>query len=632
MPGNKRGIEAGRAFVKAYLDDSLFVRGLKGMQKSFRAVGASLTRIGGTMIGAGAGIGALFIKPIRDAGEMQAALASFDTIFKSSANEMGAWGDALAKELGRSTTEVRKFMTMTQGRLLAAGVDEGTANQINKQLTTRAFDLAQFWDKDDQQAFQAMQNALTGEMEAMKAFGIVISKADQDAKLRAMGLDPGTASQAEKVQARFDLLLQRSAEVQGTAARESGEYSSLLKRLGAEFQSVSESIGAALLPTVTRLMQIFAPLIGQAAEWIKSNSGIVTAVAGAAAGAVVAGAAIAGLGIAFTVASSAFGAGATALGLIGSVIGAVLSPVGLLVGGLVAVGGYAAYVAYESGALGEALDWLKARFGPLLDIAKKAFAGIKAAISAGDFKAAAALAWMGLRAAFLRGKIEALKIWDAMLGGFRDSFDQTFAGLVGKFVEWGEYAKAIVHDVMAALSRSRAAFADLIGNDMGEAFRAQADADETNAFALRRGAESRGRVAMENQLAAAADRPARRARQEAEAKEAQANFEAAAKAAKDAAEVAEAARAQESRGQSAPAAKAPAAPMQSAFRAAQPAINTAAFVGTSAGMDAVLRATHGFGRQITPGEKLIADKLDETKEAVESGLANAVVLQELPGF
>lgn len=285
----KNGIEAGRAFVKAWLDDSAVTRGLKQMRTRILGVAQSLRNLGTKLIGGGAAIGSLFLKPIADAGRMQAVFASFETIFKGSTEAMGQWSDALAKALGRSRTDLREFMTQTQGRLLAAGMDPAQAEELNKQLAMRALDLAQFWDKDDAQAFQAMQNALTGEMEMLKQFGIVIHDADTKAKLKAMGLDPATASQAQKAHARFELMLQRSAETQGTAARESGEWSSRVKRLWAEIQTLSETIGGFLLPVVLPLMGAISGGIGRVTAFAKAHGRLIVSVAATAAAAIVLG-------------------------------------------------------------------------------------------------------------------------------------------------------------------------------------------------------------------------------------------------------------------------------------------------------------------------------------------------------
>lgn len=54
---SKKGIEAGQAYVKTYLEDSAIKRGLKAMRSTFSSFGGSLAKLGG---GAIAGIGAGF--------------------------------------------------------------------------------------------------------------------------------------------------------------------------------------------------------------------------------------------------------------------------------------------------------------------------------------------------------------------------------------------------------------------------------------------------------------------------------------------------------------------------------------------------------------------------------------------
>ena len=88
------------------------------------------------------------------------------------------------------------------------------------------------------------------------------------------------------------------------------------------------------------------------------------------------GAVIYGVGMAFGVLSSiASGVGTVvtglgaAFGLIGSVLGAILSPLGLIVGGLAALVGYFLSTGQAGEYVGGILSWIGEMFGYLKDIA-----------------------------------------------------------------------------------------------------------------------------------------------------------------------------------------------------------------------------------------------------------------------
>src|SRR5690606_34119879 len=105
-------------------------------------------------------------------------------------------------------------------------------------------------------------------------------------------------------------------------------------------------------------------------------------------------------------------------------VGFLVTPLGLVVAGLAAAAGAGAYFAYQSGLLGDVLDALREKFGPLLSAAKEAFEGIKAALANGDIAAAADILWKALRVAWLNGRHALLTIWDKTTDGFAAAWDR----------------------------------------------------------------------------------------------------------------------------------------------------------------------------------------------------------------
>lgn len=737
--GGKKGIEAGRAYVKAWFDDSLVTRGLKRMRASIVSVSESLRSVGTKLVGSGVAIGSLFAKPIADAGRMQAVFASFATIFKGSTDAMGEWADALAKSLGRSRTDVREFMTQTQGRLLAAGMDPAQANEINKMLATRAFDLAQFWDKEDQQAFQAMQNALTGEMEMLKQFGIVIHDADTKAKLTAMGLDPKTASQAEKANARFLLMMERSAETQGTAAREAGEFSSLVKRLWAEMKTLSETVGNFLLPVVLPLMQSLAEGIGRVTEFAKANGRLIVTTAATAAAVTVLGTALIGLsfalrGAVFAVsglsmllrgvlwpltlaitislralqgavlavagtlqamrgAAIALGVTLKGLGLISGTVSSALTiasiamkllrrsatmtaaalavasgvtyafraailgaqavvaifAVGLklLSGGLlllsatfallanpvvaaalaIAAIGTAIYYAIQQGlTFGKAIDWLREKLGPLAEKVMEVFRTISDALMAGQMAAAVKVLWAAIQLAFAHGSEWIRGLWIDLTAYLAAAFVNLAASIE---TIWGNMLAAVIAGLTSAAQQALGITAAL-AEKLGMTQKAMELRLIAAGFGLAGGAATDGSAAIDQRRqqtlqTLAEDAARRRAAIDGSTADEAENLEKAMKDARMATAAANAAaeamppmRVDESL-------DTPDLPGISTK--AEQSINTAAVVGTQQAADAFARATSGF-RSISPGEKMLGDKLDVIAEGIDGMVDKAVVIME----
>jgi hypothetical protein len=98
----------------------------------------------------------------------------------------------------------------------------------------------------------------------------------------------------------------------------------------------------------------------------------------------------------------------TAFSLIGAAIGAILTPVGLTIAAIVALGGTLLVV---TGAGGEALSWLAEKFTELRDWVGKVVGGISDALAAGDIALAAEILWLSLKVIWQQGVAALNKAW-----------------------------------------------------------------------------------------------------------------------------------------------------------------------------------------------------------------------------
>jgi hypothetical protein len=226
----------------------------------FGAMGSALNGIGrmlrsltvqATALGAAVGVSFTVKNAIDQASTLEETLNKFRVIFGANADQMQAWGDQFAKQMGRSRSEVLQFMADSQAVIVPLGIDPATSQQMSKDLTRLAYDLASFHNASDVEAFDALRSALLGEAEPMKKFGVVMNEAAVNAELLKQGLDPKTANDAAKAQARYNIILTGTATAQGDVARSSGSYANQQKALVAGWTDVATAIGTAFLPYAT---------------------------------------------------------------------------------------------------------------------------------------------------------------------------------------------------------------------------------------------------------------------------------------------------------------------------------------------------------------------------------------------
>ena len=172
-----------------------------------------------------------------------------------------------------------------------------------------------------------------------------------------MQLDPKTATEAQKAQARLNIIMRGTTAAQGDAVRTSGSFANQMKALKAAFVDVAAAVGGELLDDLAGMLRLVNRGVSFVKKFVKENSQLVRMVGLGAIAVGGIGVAIAALGGTMVVAGMAFSA-------LASAIGVILSPVGLAVAGITALG--FALVKYTNLG-GQAGDFLKDRFGPLVE-------------------------------------------------------------------------------------------------------------------------------------------------------------------------------------------------------------------------------------------------------------------------
>lgn len=335
-------VKAGRAFVEVFAETNPLERGLKQAEYKLKRFGSSLKNIGGAMAGVGLSVGAAFVPAIKAASDLQETMSKFETVFGERSKEMKAWGDQLAETIGRSKGEIASFLANTQDLLVPVGFEPGAAEEMSKQITSLAFDLASFNNMQDADVVRDLHAALTGSGEVMKKYGVVVSEAAVKQELLNQGLDPKTVTEAQKAHARFAIILRGTTAAQGDAERTSGSFANQMKALDAKIKDTAATIGGALLPVVTPLVTQVAEVVKRMGAWINDNKAVAVTVAKMAAGLTVAGAGLYGLGIA----ANGAAAGLAALRTVTTALNGNLYAVGAAVA---AAGiGILAYKAYQS--------------------------------------------------------------------------------------------------------------------------------------------------------------------------------------------------------------------------------------------------------------------------------------------
>lgn len=238
----------------------------------------------GVAVAGAAALAATAAVGLNAASDMQEALNKFDVVFGANRQSMKEWADQFAADVGRSQRLAVEFLASTQDLLIPVGIDPRAAEQMSQDVTRLAIDVASFNNKLDSDVLRDFHSALTGGGETVKKYGVVLDVAATKAKLLENSIDPKTATNAQKVWARWQIILDSTTAAQGDAIRSGDSYANQMKRLEGQMEDLAAGLGAALLPAASEFLELVNEILGPVTEWAAQNPELVSTMFELAAG------------------------------------------------------------------------------------------------------------------------------------------------------------------------------------------------------------------------------------------------------------------------------------------------------------------------------------------------------------
>ena len=196
---------------------------------------------------------------LADAAESQEALGKFEAVLGSYAEKASKVVDELNVKFNFSKSAAQAALSGMVDTFKKSGVETSAALDWTEDLTKLAADLEAFTNAEGgvQHITEQMSSALLGNNMAVRSLGIVLSAEAvqaQKAKEAMDGLTFSSEQQAE-MHARKTLIEQQSAAAMGQVAREADNYSNRLRYLNARLSDLRGSLGEALIPTMTKVVE-----------------------------------------------------------------------------------------------------------------------------------------------------------------------------------------------------------------------------------------------------------------------------------------------------------------------------------------------------------------------------------------
>lgn len=245
----------------------------KGLDSWADKHGPKLKKVGMAFTVAGGIITGIFGKMILEASRAEETTSKFYAVFKEEAPGAIAWVDDFATAIGRSKVDVMGWMATLQDTFVPLGFAREEATIFSESLTKLAVDLGSFNDIADADVIRDLQSAMVGNHETMRKYGVIISQNNITQELMNMGIDGGakSATEAEKAQARYNIIVAGTGDAQGDALRTSESFANQMKALKGSLSDVSVEIGKELIPIAKSLVSGIKDVVNKFIEWKKAN-------------------------------------------------------------------------------------------------------------------------------------------------------------------------------------------------------------------------------------------------------------------------------------------------------------------------------------------------------------------------
>lgn len=327
----------------------------------------------------GTGLTAGITAPLALAGKsMIEAASDFDenlnkvnVAFGNSSEAVTAWAENATEQFGLSKNQALEATSLFGDMGTAMGLTQSDAADMSTSLAGLAGDLASFKNIDIEQAMTALSGVFTGETESLKELGIVMTETNLEEFAAKTGKVYSEMGQAEKVQLRYNYVMEMTKNAQGDYARTADGTANSLRTFQGSVDNLSSALGQNLLPIITPIINKMTEMVNKFAEMSPNTQKFILVIAGIAAAIgpvlIVIGQLVSTVGKISPLLSKA---GGTVSGF-SKILGVLTGPVGLVVAAITALVAVFAYLFTTNESFRESImstvKTLGEAFKPVLD-------------------------------------------------------------------------------------------------------------------------------------------------------------------------------------------------------------------------------------------------------------------------
>ena len=265
---------------------------LKGLEKELRQIGNAnlkalslqLQEIGDKMASVGKTMTTKVTAPIvagytvasKYASDYEENLNKLDVAFGDNSQAVKDWAETARTQFGLSKVQATDAASAFGALGKGIGLSESEAATMSTTLAGLSADLGSYFNVGVDDSAKALEGIFTGESEALKKFGVVMTDTNLKAFAEDMGLVWSEMDQAQKTQLRYNYVLAKTKDAQGDFARTSDGTANSIKVFQASLQDLATAIGTNLLPIITPVIQKITEVLNKFNELSPRTQKIIT--------------------------------------------------------------------------------------------------------------------------------------------------------------------------------------------------------------------------------------------------------------------------------------------------------------------------------------------------------------------
>ena len=334
---------------------------LKALSTQLKEIGGKMTSVGKTMTTkVTAPIVAGYAMAANYASDYEENLNKLDVAFGSNSQSVKEWANNAREAYGMSKVQATQAASAFGALGKGIGLSEKDAADMSTTLAGLSADLGSYFNVGTDESSKALEGIFTGESEALKKFGVVMTDTNLQKFAEDQGLVWKELDQTEKTMLRYQYVLDKTKDAQGDFARTSDGTANSTKIFQASLQDLGTSIGTNLLPIITPVIQKITEWINKFQELSPETQKIIT---------------IAGL------IAAAIGPVLVIIGTLITSIGSIVGVLGMVTAPMLGIAAAIAAVIAIGIALYKNWDTIKAKATALANSVVSAFNGLKAKVA-----------------------------------------------------------------------------------------------------------------------------------------------------------------------------------------------------------------------------------------------------------